>query len=48
LNGAALTDVADADSGEFDTSGAPAVVVRLGDLTLADGTQSVVFQVSID
>jgi uncharacterized repeat protein (TIGR01451 family) len=48
LNGAALTDVADADSGEFDTSGAPAVVVRLGDLTLADGTQSVAFQVSID
>ena len=31
----------------FDT-GAPTVVVRLGDLTLIDGLQTVVFQVTID
>jgi len=48
LNAAALTDVVDADSGELDTSGAPTVVVRLGDLTQADGIQTVVFQVTID
>lgn len=48
LNGGALSDVADADAGELDNSGAPEVIVRLGDLTLADGTQTVVFQVNID
>lgn len=35
------------DSIFFDT-GAPTVVVRLGDLTLVDGLQTVVFQVTID
>lgn len=48
LNAAALTDAIDADVGEFDTSGAPTVVVRLGNLTQADGIQTVVFQVTID
>ena len=48
LNAAALTDAADADAGELDTSGAATVVVRLGDLTQADGIQTVVFQVTID
>ncbi len=48
LNAAALTDVIDADAGELDTSGAPTVVVRLGDLTQAGGIQTVVFQVTID
>ena len=48
LNTISLTDPADADAGEFDTSGAPAVVVRLGDLTAADGIQTVEFRVSID
>ncbi|MFQ5609268.1 MAG: hypothetical protein ACE5F8_03260 [Woeseiaceae bacterium] len=48
LNGAPLTDAIDADAGELDTSSVPTVVVRLGDLTLADGTQTVVFQVTID
>lgn len=48
LNTVSLTDPADADAGEFDTSGAPTVVVRLGDLTAADGIQTVEFQVSID
>lgn len=48
LNGGALTDAIDADAGELDTSGAATVVVRLGDLTQADGVQTVVFQVTID
>jgi uncharacterized repeat protein (TIGR01451 family) len=48
LNAAALTDAIDADAGELDTSGAPTVVVRLGDLTQADGIQTVVFEVTID
>lgn len=48
LNAVALTDATDADAGEYDTSGAPAVVVRLGDLTVADGIQTVNFQVRID
>ena len=48
LNGAPLTDAIDADVGEFDTASVPTIVVRLGDLTLADGTQTVVFQVTID
>ncbi len=48
LNAAGLTDVIDADAGELDTSGAATVVVRLGNLTQADGIQTVVFQVTID
>jgi hypothetical protein len=48
LNAGALTDAIDADAGELDTSGAPTVVVRLGDLTQADGIQTVVFEVTID
>lgn len=48
LNGAAISDLADTDAGEFDTAGAPSVVVRLGDLTQALGPQTVVFQVVID
>ena len=36
------------DAGELDTTGAPTVVVRLGDLTQADGIQTVEFQVTID
>ena len=47
LNGASLSDAADADAGEFD-AGTPQIVVRLGDLTQADGIQTVVFQVRID
>ena len=47
LNGAPLTDAADADAGSFAT--APArVVVSLGDLTAAAGPQTVVFRVTID
>jgi uncharacterized repeat protein (TIGR01451 family) len=48
LNGAPLTDATDGDSGEHDTSGTPSIVVRLGDLTQADGVQSISFQVTID
>ena len=48
LNGTALSDAADADAGELDTSVVPTIVVRLGDLTLASGTQTIVFQASID
>ncbi|MCZ6772861.1 MAG: DUF11 domain-containing protein, partial [Proteobacteria bacterium] len=48
LNGGSLTDALADDAGELDTSGAPTIVVRLGDLTLADGIQTVVFQVTID
>jgi len=48
LNGASISDAADTDAGEFDTSGVPSVVVRLGDLTQALGPQTVVFQVAID
>ena len=48
LNGAPLTDAIDADAGELNTAGAATVVVRLGDLTLADGVQTIVFDVTID
>lgn len=48
LNGDSLTDAVDGDAGEFDTSGAPTVVVRLGNLTQADGPQTVEFRVTID
>ena len=48
LNGGNLSDLIDADEGEYDTTTVPAVVVRLGDLTLADGVQTIEFQVSID
>jgi len=48
LNAVSLTDAIDADAGEFDTSGAATVVVRLGDLTAVAGIQTVVFQVTID
>lgn len=48
LNGGGLTDANDADAGELDVSGVPTVVVRLGDLTQADGVQTVSFEVMID
>ena len=48
LNGTAITDAIDTDAGELDTSGPATVVVRLGDLTQADGIQTIVFQVTID
>lgn len=48
LNGNAVSDAMDLDAGEYDTTGVPAVVVRLGDLTQGDGIQTVAFQVTID
>lgn len=48
LNTVSLSDAIDADAGEIDTSGAPTIVVRLGDLTAVAGIQTVVFQVTID
>ena len=48
LNAGSLTDATDADAGELDSSGAPTVIVRLGDLTQAGGIQTVIFQVTID
>ena len=46
LNGLTISDSPDADDGEYDPNGA--VVVRLGDLTQADGIQTVTFNVTID
>jgi len=48
LNALAISDATDADAGEFDTTGAPTVVLRLGDLTLGDGVQTIIFEVTID
>ena len=48
LNGAPMTDAIDADAGEYDTAVVPTVAVRLGDLTLVDGIQTIVFQATID
>lgn len=48
LNAVPLSNDADGDAGEYDTVGSPRVVVRLGDLALADGIQTIVFQVTID
>ena len=48
LNGSPLSDAADADAGELDTTVVPTVVVRLGDLSQASGPQTIVFQVTID
>ena len=48
LNDVPLTDAVDADAGELDTSGAASIVVRLGNVTLADGTQTVEFQVTVN
>ena len=48
LNGTTISDATDGDAGEYDTSAAPTVVVRLGDLMQSDGVQTVGFQVTID
>ena len=47
LNGASLTDVADADAGSF-VSVPPAVAVSLGNLTSAAGPQTIDFRVLIN
>lgn len=48
LNGAALTDAADADAGSFVTTPASGVRVALGDLSQASGPQTIVFDVTIN
>jgi len=48
LNATPLSDAADADAGEYDASAPAAVTVRLGDLTAADGIQTIEFRVTID
>jgi uncharacterized repeat protein (TIGR01451 family) len=48
LNGAPLTDAADADAGAFTTAPTASVGVSLGDLTSAAGPQTIVFSVTID
>jgi uncharacterized repeat protein (TIGR01451 family) len=47
LNGAELSDLADADSGEY-VAAVPEVVVRLGELRPSDPTQIIEFTVSIE
>lgn len=48
LNGAALSDSADGDAGEFVSTPAPEVRVTLGDLTGASGPQTIEFAVTIN
>jgi uncharacterized repeat protein (TIGR01451 family) len=48
LNGAALTDSADADAGQFVSTPAAQVRVTLGDMTNASGVQTINFAVVID
>ncbi len=48
LNGGALTDAPDADAGQFVSAGTPAVTINLGNLTNADGPQTITFVVVID
>jgi uncharacterized repeat protein (TIGR01451 family) len=48
LNGAALTDDADADAGQFITTPTNQVRIALGDLTGAAGTQTLEFTVTIN
>lgn len=48
LNGAGLSDAADADAGEFIALPVPRLRVRLGDLTQASGAQTIDFAVTID
>ncbi len=47
LNGGGLSDATDADAGELDTTAAPTIAVRLGDLTQGSGIQTVTFSVTI-
>lgn len=48
LNAGAVSDATDADAGEYDTTGAPMIVVRLGNLIQADGVQTISYQATID
>jgi len=48
LNGGTLTDAADADVGAYTATPTPEISVGLGDLTEADGVQTIEFTVTID
>ncbi|MBK6598992.1 MAG: hypothetical protein IPG25_14345 [Proteobacteria bacterium] len=48
LNGAPLTDAADADGGAYAAAPTPQVTVQLGDLTQASGPQTIRFAVTIN
>jgi uncharacterized repeat protein (TIGR01451 family) len=48
LNTTALSDLADADAGAFETTPQPRVRVQLGNLTAASGTQTITFTVRIN
>ncbi len=48
LNGTAMTDVSDADAGQFLVAPSPRVSVGLGNLTQASGPQTIRFTVSIN
>jgi uncharacterized repeat protein (TIGR01451 family) len=48
LNGAALSDAADADAGEYAAAAPARVRVALGSLTTASGPQTVTFAVTIN
>jgi uncharacterized repeat protein (TIGR01451 family) len=48
LNGAALTDGADVDAGDYSTTPAARVRVTLGNLTQASGSQTIQFAVTIN
>ncbi|MCS6947442.1 MAG: hypothetical protein NZM12_07495 [Steroidobacteraceae bacterium] len=48
LNGASLTDAADADAGQFVANPVPQVRVALGSLTQASGAQTIRFSVTIN
>lgn len=48
LNGASLSDVVDADAGQYSISPVPQVHVNLGNLTAASGPQTVTFKVTIN
>jgi uncharacterized repeat protein (TIGR01451 family) len=48
LNGVALTDTADADTGQFVATPSPQVRVTLGDMTQASGVQTIDFAVTIN
>jgi hypothetical protein len=48
LNGAPLTDAADADAGNFGVTAPNTITVNLGTLTSASPAQVIIFDVRID
>jgi len=48
LNGISLTDIADADAGDFNATTPGAITVKLGNLTSASPVQTIIFDVRIN